>query len=93
MNRYDETLETLKTLSEVMALAEGPDAEFEVKIKRQLLEDSIEAIEAWKSFASGFSESFSISHDGVKPRIAVDLEKFLATQAMYAQEISDDDGL
>lgn len=89
MNRHDQTLEALQTMREVLILAKGPDANLEVKIEAALLDDAIESILAWRYIAEEFAASLTITQGADKPRIAVDVERFLAAQYTYKQEVDD----
>lgn len=83
MNKYQETLETLHTLYEVSCLAEKPDAAFQVMIKAQLLSESIEVIEELILLTETFSDAVEITKGETKPKIKVDIEKFLSAKAAY----------
>lgn len=83
MNKHEQTLETLNDIYEVMLLAEAPESGFEVKVHRSLLESSMEAIEQLLSIANDFAESFTITQGDNKPRVAIDVERFLAAKFNY----------
>lgn len=86
MNKHDRTKETLEVLADVMEKAEAANSEFSVKIYSNVLRDAIQAIETWKLIADEFSKSITITQGEIKPKIAVDIERFLAAQWTYKQE-------
>lgn len=83
MNKYKQTLETMRTLHEVMTLAEAPGAEFEVKIHKGLLEDAMTSIDELMHVANEFAASFTVTQGKDKPRIAMDIERFFAAKASF----------
>lgn len=43
-------------------------------------------IDTWKMIGEEFAQSITVTPGEVKPRIAVDIERFLAAQYTYNQE-------
>lgn len=83
MNKYKETLGTLHTLYEVACLAEKPNSGVQIIIKAQLLAESIEAIGELILLTETFAEALEIVEGAVKPKIKVDIEKFLSAKSTY----------
>lgn len=86
MGKHDQTLETLETLAGVIEISEDTNAEFAVKVYSTLLRDAIDAINTYKYIADEFAKSITITQGEIKPKIAVDIERFLAAQWTYNQE-------
>lgn len=86
MGKHEETLETLEALADVMQSSEETSAGFAVKVHSTLLRDAVDAINAYKYIADEFAKSIIITQGEIKPKIAVDIERFLAAQWTYNQE-------
>lgn len=92
MNKYQETLETLHTLYEVACFAEKPNSGVQIMVKAQLLAESIEAIGELILLTETFAEALEIAEGAVKPKIKVDIEKFLSAKSAYqAMNINQND--
>jgi plastocyanin domain-containing protein len=86
MNKHDRIKEMLVTLAEAIEMSEEANSEFTVKIHSTVLRDAIDEIEMWKLIADEFAKSITITQGEIKPKIAVDIERFLAAQWTYKQE-------
>jgi len=53
------------------------------------LQNSIDAINAYKYIADEFAKSIEVKPGENKPKITVDIERFLAAQWTYKQEEND----
>lgn len=51
-----------------------------------LLEDVLSTIDTWKMIGEEFAASITITPGEIKPKIAVDIERFLEAQFTYKQE-------
>lgn len=54
-----------------------------------LLEDVLATIDTWKAIGEDFAASITITPGEIKPRIAVDIERFLEAQHNFKQEADD----
>lgn len=86
MNKHDKIKEMLEALAEAIEMSEEANSEFTVKIHSTVLRDAIDEIETWKLIADEFAKSITITQGEIKPKIAVDIERFLAAQWTYNQE-------
>lgn len=86
MNKHDKIKEMLETLAEAIEMSEEANSEFSVRIHSTVLRDAINEIEMWRLIADEFSKSITITQGEIKPKIAVDIERFLAAQWTYKQE-------
>lgn len=89
MNKHQETLNALEALADIMEQAENSGSQFNVKIYSNLLRNAIESINAYKYISDEFAKSITITQGKDKPKIAVDIERFLAAQWTYNQEIDE----
>ena len=72
--------DTIKTILDAMEIIRQDSINAKVEVLPGLLEDAIAEIDKWKDLADGFAESIVITPGEFKPRINVDIEKFLETQ-------------
>lgn len=89
MSKHNQTLEALEELVKLLQRSEDIGATFSVKIHSTLLQNSIDAINAYKYIADEFAKSIEVKPGENKPKIAVDIERFLAAQWTYRQEEND----
>lgn len=89
MPKHNQTLEALGELVKLLERSEDVGATFSVKIHSTLLQNSIDAINAYKYIADEFAKSIEVQPGENKPKIAVDIERFLAAQWTYKQEEND----
>jgi len=89
MSKHDETRDAIDALADAVERSEEANAQFAVKIHSNILRDAVEAIDTWKLIAQEFANSIVITSGEIKPKIAVDIERFLAAQWTYKQETND----
>lgn len=89
MNQHDEAREVIETILKTALEADSADSKFEVKILPGLLETALEEIDFWREMADSFSKTIVITAGEVKPRISVDIERFLETQHNYKLATDD----
>lgn len=93
MSKQDKIKETLEILADAVEKSEEVNSEFTVRIHSTVLRDALESIETWKLIAEEFARSITVTQGEIKPKIAVDIERFLAAQWTYNQVASEDNPL
>jgi len=93
MSKQDKIKETLEILADAVEKSEEANSEFTVRIHSTVLRDALESIETWKLIAEEFARSITVTQGEIKPKIAVDIERFLAAQWTYNQVASEDNPL
>jgi hypothetical protein len=83
MNKHQETRDSLDGIVKSADPA-GPDGSVSVPVS--LVQEAIRTIDTWKMIGEEFALSISVTPGELKPRIAVDIERFLAAQFTYNQE-------
>lgn len=86
MNKHDEVRDALDALADAVEMSEHSNSGVTVKIYSNVLRDAVKAIDTWKLIADEFANSITVTPGEVKPKIAVDIERFLAAQWTYNQE-------
>lgn len=81
--------DAIKTILDAMRQVEREGISAKVDIFPELLEMAIAEIELWKELADEFARCIVITQGEVKPRINVDIEKFLETQHNYQLATND----
>lgn len=76
-------LETLTTLHEVTCASEKSNSTFQVLIKADLLDEAATAIRELIMLTETFAEALEIVAGQKKPKIQVDIEKFLSAKSAY----------
>lgn len=61
-------------------------ADIPVSVPADLLEEALLAIDTWQMISEEFAKSISVTPGEIKPKIAVDIERFLAAQFTYNRE-------
>ncbi len=79
MNFRDTIKTTLNSIDKIKI----DDASTKVEVQPLLLQTVISEIDQWKELADDFASCIVITQGEVKPRISVDIEKFLETQHNY----------
>jgi hypothetical protein len=83
MNKHQETRDFLE---EAVKGTDTADPHGLISVPVSLLQEAIRTIDTWKMIGEEFALSISVTQGEVKPRIAVDIERFLAAQFTYKQE-------
>lgn len=80
--------ETIKTILDAMHEVDKNNIAVRVDVAPSLLEMAISEIDQWKELANDFASCIVITQGEIKPRITVDIEKFLETQHNYQAKIN-----
>lgn len=80
--------DTIKTILNSIDKIKIDDANTKVEVQPLLLQTVILEIDQWKELADDFASCIVITQGEVKPRISVDIEKFLETQYNYQAKIN-----
>ena len=75
--------EVIKTILDAMYKIGQDNISARVDVAPELLEMAVSEIDEWRELASEFSACIVITQGEIKPRITVDIEKFLETQHNY----------
>lgn len=81
--------DAIKIILDLMRHAEYEGLKINVDILPELLERTIGEIDFWKELADEFARCIIITQGENKPRINVDIEKFLETQHNYQLVTND----
>lgn len=81
--------ESIKIILDVMRHAEYEGIQIRVDVLPELLESAIREIDLWKELADEFARCIEITQGENKPRINVDIEKFLETQHNHQRATND----
>lgn len=81
--------EAIKIILDVMRHAEHEKIQIKVDVLPELLESAIGEIDLWKELADEFARCIVITQGENKPRISVDIEKFLETQYNHQRATND----
>lgn len=92
MNKHDRVLYSFRAIADAFpecASVTSQKNDSAILIEKQLLVDVVKTIETWKSIAEEFANSLNITQGENKPKISVDIERFLAAQYLFRQEADD----
>lgn len=74
---FNHTIKTILDFKDKIKLSDN------VEVPATLLEMAVAEINQWKELADDFASCIVITQGEIKPRISVDIEKFLETQHNY----------
>ena len=81
--------DAIKIILDAMRHVECEGIQIKVDVLPALLESAIGEIDLWKELADEFARCIEITQGENKPRINVDIEKFLETQHNYQLATND----
>lgn len=86
MNKYERILQNLEMAAEEMERAEDSNVKPPNRVSSTLVREAVEALTLYKYVSDEFAKSITITPATPKPRISVDIERFLAAQWTYNKE-------